>query len=933
MTKQSELQGSKGVAIVTIRATPSQSYKETRILKEPGSAVFIEQMSAKAQGARPSARTYDSPKPSHRNAIPSSFQSNTEVPLRPVTSRAMTAPSISSSISVQQSNKRQNKGKGSLGELYLNSFSLDAIRDNGGSRQGTKTAVTMHVHYPVDNAWRVVVFPPGVSIGQARDICMLKFNVWHRVMELEMMASTQNQDSSASAPFDHKQGKKKKSGNGLLDDDSVSATASTSSSSGCSSGSSGMSRDQYGLYWPAKDKWLDAMSLMSMYGFALDDVIELQDSCAFIKTNNPNKLKQSAPTDSLYTASTTIAPSFSCSTVPFTTPLATHEVISRKAEPEESLRSFGPSLLERKMSISPSTNTDPDCEGYLYYLLSKGVSTAWKLYWVELHGTTIMCFKKAASKSKPLLAIELSAGFRLVNQHLSDARLAEERSSNSFQSGSTPLSSSSSHQSASSISSLLGLVALSQQQLGNNSVPLILKCPSQVHVLCTQGIADYERWHKRLRALLGGDGSAPSVFESVAMAKSTSGVGSNGRGRAASQASEMSTMSLPRSTRMVARQEVFLFPKPAKPEDNSMSLATSLVHRPKQSRDGKTAPHVVLQPRSNSNTNSAATEGNAGRFESSAVVTLLSKSARVVPKGGKGDLIPGRLFHFVLSGSALHGYDRKEVAASYSYGNAMQLSAAADFSIDLRSSSNSCSNGHICVMQASAEDNTTVILILETADTGDFTAIAPKASGGGGEQQHRRRFRKLARLIVDGSDAGSQWINALCALDNIGIACTAGETREGKQGVQSNLAHGQKSTDHLPTLKLVVDDLASVERDLHGMSIRRSRSFVSTLSRADWPLPPQILHSSTATTPDSTDTSSTSGAENSGSNHQQRQLEGGARTVGSSTLSMFAAAIRQSDGNPSLDAVGMRFGRGGRDKVPLLIRFPWFRRNQGTDDA
>ncbi|KAJ2510892.1 hypothetical protein GGI11_005317, partial [Coemansia sp. RSA 2049] len=229
----------------------------------------------------------------------------------------------SSGNAARRGGHSQSKGKGTIaaaaaaGEGGITPFNLDATTLHtggaGGERMATAAAaaaaVTVHVHYPADDAWKLVMFPPGVSVGQARDICLLKFNVWRRIMEREQREHGPTEGSAEKAAKDGKPNGSVSSGD---------ASAAT--------------RDRYALYWPARSQWLDGMTLLSMYTLAADDVIELQEVRAFVRTANTGGKRRVAAINSNSSnnnaSSTTVGSSSgSCS----------GSVEPRKAEPEESL--------------------------------------------------------------------------------------------------------------------------------------------------------------------------------------------------------------------------------------------------------------------------------------------------------------------------------------------------------------------------------------------------------------------------------------------------------------------------------------------------------------------------------------------------------------------------------------------------------------------
>ncbi|KAJ2883463.1 hypothetical protein IWW38_005543, partial [Coemansia aciculifera] len=94
------------------------------------------------------------------------------------------------------------------------------------------SGIWLNVFYSEAKLWRKISFPPGVTVGQARDICMLRFNVWHRVMEREMLSAKEDKDTDSVAP------------------------------STVSSGN-GNTRELYGLYWPAGGQWLESLRLVA----------------------------------------------------------------------------------------------------------------------------------------------------------------------------------------------------------------------------------------------------------------------------------------------------------------------------------------------------------------------------------------------------------------------------------------------------------------------------------------------------------------------------------------------------------------------------------------------------------------------------------------------------------------------------------------------
>ncbi|KAJ1727296.1 hypothetical protein LPJ72_006008 [Coemansia sp. Benny D160-2] len=539
----------------------------------------------------------------------------------------------SSGNAARRGGNSQSKGKGTIaaaaaaaGEGGITPFNLDATTLHtgaaGGERMATATAaaaaVTVHVHYPADDAWKLVMFPPGVSVGQARDICLLKFNVWRRIMEREQRENGTAVGSTEKAAKDGKP-------NGSVGSGDASAAT----------------RDRYALYWPARSQWLDGMTLLSMYTLAADDVVELQEVRAFVRTANTGGKRRIAAinnSSNINNASSTTVGSSSGS--------CSGSVEPRKAEPEESLLRVGAAMMmaplrrrgsngtmgtmERKASSLAPLSAAVTAEGRLHYLQQgRSISAAWRELWVELRGSALVCYKKQPPSSmqqqqqptllarpKPVVVVDLAGGFRAIGS----ATPAHARASSS-KGGSASIRTSSSSSSASSMVTaplsiasgsdalLLGAIASSRKQLGAASAPLIIKCAAsaQVHIFCAQSAAVHSYWMLAL-----GYPPAPAAPSVSAAAPPVSPV----RARAESMAS------LGRSARMVARQEVFQLARSPSPQSgseqqqnqnlvpptssSSTASSSSLVHRRVGSRDMRVPARVMIRPLCGSSSNTAS---------------------------------------------------------------------------------------------------------------------------------------------------------------------------------------------------------------------------------------------------------------------------------------------------------------------------------------
>ncbi|KAJ2804034.1 hypothetical protein H4R20_002659, partial [Coemansia guatemalensis] len=238
---------------------------------------------------------------------------------------------------------------------------------NGSSKQvAGEQMVWLHVHYVQGNKRKRIMFPPGILVEQARDLCMLRFGVWQEIMKRG--ATPQPEFHSTENATE-------------IEDEAISVSTRSTSSNDSSRGSNAM-REQYGLYWPGHAQWLEPQTPLSRYMLSNGDRLELQNHAAFVST-----------------------PAISQSSIRHK---ASDSGVSRTEASED----------ERTV----------EGEGPIYYLQNKGISTAWRQCWLELHGTTLACYKRAgrlrmglgmvrSTRDAPLLVVDLAGGFRLVDQH------------------------------------------------------------------------------------------------------------------------------------------------------------------------------------------------------------------------------------------------------------------------------------------------------------------------------------------------------------------------------------------------------------------------------------------------------------------------------------------------------------------------------------
>ncbi|KAI9472530.1 hypothetical protein BX667DRAFT_508377 [Coemansia mojavensis] len=549
--------------------------------------------------------------------------------------------------------------------------------------------------------------------------------------------------------------KREESRTGTFQSDDAQSTSSKHSTSDHSTSSSKSTRELYGLYRPDHAQWLNPNDLLSAYQLASGDKLELQDHNAFIST-----------------------PAF-----------------------------------WRNAAESQEATSTVEGEGQMYYMQTKGLSTAWRLCWVELSGTVLGCYrqrrlaksKQRSTREHPLVLIDLSGGFKLVDQH----GRQNQRISTSDQ---LPTG-------ESSASSILGLA--SYQHLGGNGAPLIIKCSdNSVHIFCTQSAVDYDYWRRMLR-LVQTTHELPTTITASSENSCSSSVSSYYSGMAETAPEEPQQSAISSSS--------------------SSAAATSLVHRPQQR---KAAAHIVARPKLDA------------RFSDTVVVC-----SRALPSSYAQQQ---RTF-CVLVPHMLYGFASECQEAS---ADAASIGDSADFSVDLHGT-----RLYYDCEQREPNAFAFVISILRVSET---------SKGNKGEKE---QGEILLSFEASSHDKCMRWIEALRSIGGIG---------------ESQEAKGSPKED--------------------APSLRRSRSFISTISRADWPLPP-------ATLPLPRLQPSSSFAHPLSS-----RLRGMSMATSDSSSAQFSLAD-EAIGNPSLDAVGMRMEMSDSESSKSMqqskkqSRFPWFRRN------
>ncbi|KAJ1970560.1 hypothetical protein H4R35_005794 [Dimargaris xerosporica] len=261
----------------------------------------------------------------------------------------------------------------SLGELQLatptmgpstRNDSVDPI-DAEGSDVARPQVTTFYIRYVAKDFWKQVTFPPNISVAQAKDICMLRCNIWSPFAA----AATPHLESDDPSPDPKPSRERMGAGlhrysidgrptrNSVGDASSHQATtinakdvslAHTHSNADGANQDPKTFREQFGLFWAAAGHWLEPGRKLSSYPLNAHDVIELQHLVDFV----------------------------------YITPLEYHHHYA---------------------------------EGFMYKLYMNGLAPAWKLRWFVVRGHQLLCYKKK-SDPVPLGSFDFTAPVQLLEQ-------------------------------------------------------------------------------------------------------------------------------------------------------------------------------------------------------------------------------------------------------------------------------------------------------------------------------------------------------------------------------------------------------------------------------------------------------------------------------------------------------------------------------------
>ncbi|KAJ2546239.1 hypothetical protein EV175_005675 [Coemansia sp. RSA 1933] len=354
-------------------------------------------------------------------------------------------------------------------------------------------SVAVNVRYVAKDQWRKVTFPPGITVTQARDICMLRFNIWQQSLETGAEPTADTPSTAVGSTFDQQE-QKQKQANGSGDETPRVPGATAGFMGTVSVGSPGSQksqtqfREQYGLFWTSAGHWLDADEMLSAYILRKGEILELQHIVDFVL-------------------------------------LQPHEFRHNYAE------------------------------SHIYHLEPEGDEGAvWQLRWLVLRNRTLRVYKEKGAK-EPDLEIDLAQRFRLTDQDgRSWPHSASKTGSASAASGmSRENSSASSLIETPSIQALLDVALpsgksssecgmfivqmLSTSSNASDSVDAVasgLLLPQrnslniQSYAFRSCNIVDYQVWHRTLRQTLsssanGAAGNAADTGNSMSGSASISG--------------------------------------------------------------------------------------------------------------------------------------------------------------------------------------------------------------------------------------------------------------------------------------------------------------------------------------------------------------------------------------------------------------------------
>ncbi|RKP37529.1 hypothetical protein BJ085DRAFT_37636 [Dimargaris cristalligena] len=236
------------------------------------------------------------------------------------------------------------------------------------------SATTFYIRYVAKDFWKQLAFPPGLTVTQAKDICMLRCNIWSPFTGTGPVPGDHPaegaQFDTVNRPGSHGRGVQPRSKLDIFGhsgtnhrrvseyrphqtsaDSSARDLAGNPAPKATAPGATQSLesfRQQFGLYWAAAGHWLEPHRKLNSYPLSPYDVIELQHH-----------------TDFIY--------------------------------------------------ISPLEYQHHYAEGFMYKLYMNGLNPAWKLRWFVVRGMRLFCYKKKGD-SVPLGSLDFQLPVQICEQ-------------------------------------------------------------------------------------------------------------------------------------------------------------------------------------------------------------------------------------------------------------------------------------------------------------------------------------------------------------------------------------------------------------------------------------------------------------------------------------------------------------------------------------
>ncbi|KAJ1652986.1 hypothetical protein IWQ61_006801 [Dispira simplex] len=191
-------------------------------------------------------------------------------------------------------------------------------RDSTRDTLYEESCTTLYIRYVAKDFWKTLFFPPGITVAQARDICMLRCNIWSPFTAANLSpvhgdanSHAENSDGEGAENGSGRPTSKHRphrdlfgasTGEGTLRRNfadhrrstlaapaqvlNVNSTDASLAITNRQTPQAGQNldrfRQQFGLFWTAAGHWLEPNRKLSSYSLSSSDVVELQHQQDFI---------------------------------------------------------------------------------------------------------------------------------------------------------------------------------------------------------------------------------------------------------------------------------------------------------------------------------------------------------------------------------------------------------------------------------------------------------------------------------------------------------------------------------------------------------------------------------------------------------------------------------------------------------------------------